>query len=173
MWDKHTPEFGILSQQIFFLKKLLVLLLTLCFYSPYMWAVNLASHYLLKFGLINVWFSLSLLCFCGQSLPKCICVNEVCLHLWCSLKFLQDMTILHSFCSLSMVMALLCVNIMGSLLHSQQSYIVSLFSMLNSILCKNLAVIRKMLPSLWPLLTIWSVISGRESKPLHGGKENR
>lgn len=79
---------------------------------------------------------------------------EVYLHLWCCLKFLQDMTILHSFCSLSMVMALLCVTIIESLLSSQQSYIVSLFSRLISILCKNWAVIRKMLPSLWPLLPL-------------------
>lgn len=99
-------------------------------------------------------------------------VYEFYLHLWCCLKFLQDMTI-HSVCSLSMVMALLCVTIIESLLCSQQSYIVSLFSMLISILCKNLAVIRKMLPSPWPLLPIWTAISGRENKPLFSGKENR
>lgn len=80
------------------------------------------------------------------------------------------MTILYSFCSLSMVMALLCVIIIDSLLGSQQSYTVSLLSMLISILCKNLAVIRKMLPSPQSLLPIWSAISGRESKPLYSGK---
>lgn len=100
-------------------------------------------------------------------------VNEVYLHLWCCLKFLQDITILHSFCSLWMVMALLCVNIIESLLHSQQSYKISLFSMLISILCKKLAVIRKILPSLWLLLPTWTVISGKERKPLRGRKEDR
>lgn len=107
----------------------------------------------------------------GSRCLSALSVNEVYLHFWCCLKFLQDITILHSFCSLLVVMALLCVRITESLLCSQQSDIVSLFSMLISILCKNLAVITKIQPSLWPLLPIWTVISGKESKPLHGGKE--
>lgn len=64
-------------------------------------------------------------------------MREIYLHLWCCLKFLQDMAVLHSFCSLWMVMALLCVTSEESLLCSQQSYIVLLFSMWISILCKR------------------------------------
>lgn len=148
-------------------------------YFPYMRTANLVSYYLSKFDLINLQFMLILFCSCWWTWPtclhfysKCIC-GGVYLHLWCCLKFLQDMSVLHSFFSLSMVMALLCVTSKESLLCSQQSYIVSLFSMWISILCKNLAVTRKLLLSLWPLLPIWSATSGRKSKPLYSRKENR
>lgn len=123
--------------------------------------------------MIHVHFILFLLAViaCVFIFIPSVFVCEVYLHLWCSLRFLQDITILHSFCSLLMLMALFCVTIIESLLCPQQSNIVSLFSMLISILCKNLAVIRKMLPSPWPLLPIWPAISGRESNLSTVGKK--
>lgn len=90
---------------------------------------------------------------------------EIYLHLYHCLKFLQDMTILHSFCSLSVVMALLCVTIIEPLLCSQLSYMVSLLSMLVSIL---LPLIRKVLSFPWPLLPTWPAPSGREDLILLG-----
>ena len=67
-------------------------------------------------------------------------------------------------------MALLCVAIIESLLWSQQSYIVSLLSMLISIL---LPLIRKVLPCPWPLLPTWPAPSGRERRPHSAGKAYR
>lgn len=143
---------------------------TICSY--YLWAPNVGNYYLLNFDLISIeWVSvhfhsvpvgghrLSVFIF----IPS-IFVFEIYLHLWYSLKFLQDMTILYSFCSLSVVMAMLCVTIIESLLRSQQSCRVSLVSMLISILCKNLPLIRKTLPSPWPLLPIWSPPEQRKQK---------
>lgn len=90
------------------------------------------------------------------------------------MKFLQDMTILYSFCSLSVLMAMLCVTIIESLLCSQQSCRVSRVSMLISILCKNLPLIRKTLSSPWPLLPIWSPPEQSKQKQTslcHGRKQ--
>lgn len=97
-------------------------------------------------------------------------VLAIYLHLQYCLKFLQDVTIVHSFCSLSVLMALLCVAIIESFLWSQQSYIVSLLSMLISIL---LPLIRKVLPCPWPLLPTWPAPSGRERRPHSAGKAYR
>lgn len=52
-----------------------------------------------------------------------------------------------------------------------QSYIVSLFSMLLFILCKNLAVIRKILPSLWPSLLFGQSSWARKANLFTVGKK--